>query len=260
MTNRKYNLKPAHPEHHGLLFGLEHFSVPTPALPEAFDIRTTSHCFPPVLDQGDLGCCAGNEVSNALRFCIGKEFGMQCEWQPSRLFVYYFGRSLDGSPLNEDTGMSINSAFESVKRYGVCKEDIWQYDITKFSQEPPADGLTVAKSHIPGFNYLSIQQDLVHLKQALVAGWPVVFGIQVYSSFESEEVAKTGVVPMPSADEEYLGGHCVLLCGYDDKTKTFICSNSWGTEWGQHGFFTLPYNFVSNKELSSQFYQARYFK
>ena len=76
-------------------------------------------------------------------------------------------------------------------------------------------------------------------------------GIAVYESFESEEVARTGVVPMPGPDEKLLGGHAILCCGYDDNTQRVTCLNSWSSNWGDAGYFTLPYEFVTNPELTS---------
>jgi C1A family cysteine protease len=83
---------------------------------------------------------------------------------------------------------------------------------------------------------------------------PVVFGFSVYESFESDEVAKTGTVLMPDKSEQLLGGHAVVLCGYDDETKRFLVRNSWGEEWGQAGYFTLPYEYVTDPNLASDFW------
>ena len=71
-------------------------------------------------------------------------------------------------------------------------------------------------------------------------------GIAVYGSFESKEVAKTGEVPMPVPDESLLGGHAVLCCGYDDDTQRVLCLNSWGSGFGDKGYFTLPYAYITD--------------
>ena len=84
-----------------------------------------------------------------------------------------------------------------------------------------------------------------------------MFGFTVYESFESQEVAKTGVVPMPAASEKVLGGHAVLAVGYDDPTQRFIVMNSWGTSWGMRGFFTMPYSYLTDSDLSSDFWTVR---
>lgn len=87
----------------------------------------------------------------------------------------------------------------------------------------------------------------------------IVFGIQVYSSFESESVAKTGMVPMPNlSKDEYLGGHAVMIVGYNDHMNCFIVRNSWGSSWGDHGYFYLPYSYVSNPNFSSDFHVVQH--
>ena len=93
------------------------------------------------------------------------------------------------------------------------------------------------------------------LKAVLAGGLPVDFGFVVYSPFESEAVAKTGIVPMPAEHDYEMGGHSVLLVGYDDRAQTFLVRNSWGTGWGIDGtgYFTLPYPYLEDPTLSSSF-------
>ena len=71
------------------------------------------------------------------------------------------------------------------------------------------------------------------MKQCLASGFPFVIGFQVYQSFESDQVASTGIVPMPDVNnEQLLGGHAVLVVGYDDSNQWFIVRNSWGSWMG----------------------------
>jgi C1A family cysteine protease len=76
----------------------------------------------------------------------------------------------------------------------------------------------------------------------------------VYTTFESQQVAKTGVVPLPKKGEKQLGGHAVLAVGYDDSTQRFTVRNSWGDGWGDHGYFTMPYAYVTSARLASDFW------
>jgi hypothetical protein len=55
------------------------------------------------------------------------------------------------------------------------------------------------------------------MKGCLADGFPFVLGFSVYTSFEGEEVAKSGIVPMPKPDEENVGGHAVLCLHGDTK-------------------------------------------
>ena len=91
----------------------------------------------------------------------------------------------------------------------------------------------------------------------LAEGFPFVFGFTVYESFESQTVAKSGKANIPSARERALGGHAVLAVGYDDKQKRLMVRNSWGPAWGQKGYFTMPYAYVKNRDLSDDFWSIR---
>ena len=95
------------------------------------------------------------------------------------------------------------------------------------------------------------------MRACLADGFPFVFGFSVYDSFESQKVAKTGVVDMPKAGEQMLGGHAVLAVGYDNTAKRFIVRNSWGTEWGKKGYFTMPYDYLADRNLSDDLWTIR---
>ena len=50
-------------------------------------------------------------------------------------------------------------------------------------------------------------------------------------------------------------GHAVVAVGYDDAQQVFIMRNSWGTGWGMQGYFTLPYAYLIDPHLASDFWQ-----
>ena len=149
---------------------------------------------------------------------------------------------------------------DSISKYGACSENNWPYCITQFAMSPIPPAIKAAHTHTNGFQFLNVPQDLTHIKQVLVSGYPVVIGIQVYSSFESAQVAQSGIVPMPTNIDQNLGGHCVQIWGYNDSTQTFTCSNSWSEQWGNKGYFTLPYKYALDSNLASDFWTCRYFK
>jgi C1A family cysteine protease len=95
------------------------------------------------------------------------------------------------------------------------------------------------------------------MKGCLASGYPFVFGFSVYTEFESDTVATTGVLNMPSPKEKLLGGHAVIAVGYDDKTQRFIVRNSWGAKWGIKGYFTIPYAYLTDPNLAADFWTIR---
>ena len=106
-------------------------------------------------------------------------------------------------------------------------------------------------------SYSRLVQTLSQMKGCLASGYPFVFGFTVYDSFEGDHVAKTGVVPMPGSGESVLGGHAVMAVGYDDNDQRFIVRNSWGTGWGMHGYFAMPYSYLTDRSLASDFWTIR---
>jgi C1A family cysteine protease len=210
-------------------------------LPKSIDLRSKMS---PVVDQGQLGSCTANAIASGLREYL-EIAGGQVLVRLSRLFLYYEERKLEGT-VDEDSGASIRDGMKVLAQIGVCPEEDYPYDITKF-REPPSERALANAAQYKIVEYHRVM-DLKSMKTALYEGLPVVFGFKVYESFESDEVAKTGKVPMPKKKEQYLGGHAVLAVGYVDKSKggQVIVRNSWGDAWGDQGYCYMSYT-VFNK-------------
>jgi C1A family cysteine protease len=179
----------------------------------------------------------------------------QNSFVPSRLFIYYCERVMEGS-VDQDAGAEIRDGIKAVATTGAPPETDWPYDISKFTDKPPQKAYDDAKQDLVT-SYLSVPQDLDSLRGCLAEGYPIVFGFTVYESFEGDAVASTGVVPMPGVSEQVLGGHCVVAVGYDDDKQQFIVRNSWGTGWGDQGYCYMPYKYLSDQNLASDFWTIR---
>ena len=220
-------------------------------LPPGADLRP--QC-PDVYDQGQLGSCTANAIAAALEFDQMKEKQAKV-FMPSRLFIYYNERAMEGT-VNEDSGAQIRDGIKSVASLGDCPEDLWPYDITKFAVKPPQQCYQEALK-FEAVLYQRLSQISNQLKGCLASGYPFVFGFAVYESFESQQVAQTGHAPMPAPTEASIGGHAVMAVGYDDSQNWFIVRNSWGVGWGMKGYFTLPYAYLLEQNLASDFWTIR---
>jgi len=220
------------------------------SLPSKVDL--SSQC-PAVYDQGQLGSCTANAIAGAIEFDLMKE--KKKDFMPSRLFIYYNERDIEGT-VDSDSGAQIKDGIKSIASQKKKKKKEWSYDISKFAQKPPQKCYDDALKH-KAVQYQRITRTLNQMKGCLASGYPFVFGFTVYDSFESEEVAKTGQLNMPSAGENVVGGHAVLAVGYDDTQNRFIVRNSWGSSWAMKGYFTMPYGYLLDQNLSDDLWTVR---
>lgn len=230
------------------------YAAPQPtlqALPARVDLR--SAC-PPVLDQGTLGSCTANAIASAHRFDQMKQ-APAAVFAPSRLFIYYNERVIEHS-VSADSGAMLRDGIKSIARQGVCAEPQWPYVITKFAAKPPAPCYAAALDH-QAVSYQRLLQNLTQMKGCLASGYPFVLGFTVYESFESPDVAASGVVPLPDLREAVVGGHAVMAVGYDDPKQRFTIMNSWGVRWGARGFCTMPYAYLADSDLAADFWTVR---
>lgn len=220
-------------------------------LPAKIDIRNASSV--PV-DQGELGSCTGNSIASCDYFVQVKE-GHKKAALPSRLAIYYGERVLENS-VKQDAGAMIRDGFKVLAKTGAADEKLWPYNVAKFARKPPVKYFDTAARH-KAIEYRRLNnQSLDELKTCLAEGYPFVFGFSVYESFESDAVAANGIVPMPQTNEQMLGGHAVLCVGYDDATRRFLVQNSWSDQWGDKGFFHIPYDYLTNPNLADDFWTA----
>ena len=247
--NQGYGWTPDLPDHRDHMYAAPPMVVA--ALPSKVDLR--SKC-PPVVDQGNLGSRTANAIGNAHRFGQMKQ-GQPNPFLPSRLFIYYNERAVEGT-VNSDSGAMIRDGIKTIANQGACPEKLWPYNISKFTKKPSSTCYKEALKH-QAISYQRLVQSPSQMKGCLASGYPFVFGITVYESFESPAVAKTGTVPMPGSGEKVLGGHAILAVGYDDAKQRFIVMNSWGTGWGDKGYFTIPYGYLADTDLAADFWTVR---
>jgi C1A family cysteine protease len=210
---------------------------------------------PAVFDQGQLGSCTANAVAAAVEY--DAKLNSSDPGALSRLWIYFYERKLEGSPADKDSGAFGRDGFKVCQKLGVPLEQDWPYDIAKFSEEPPASLEAEAHQHRIS-NYRVVPRNLDSMKAVLSNRQTIALGFSVYESFESPQVAQTGIVPLPSRDEKVLGGHEVLLVGYlKDEPNYGLVRNSWGSGWGLGGYFLMPWAYLLDAHLASDFRTIR---
>jgi len=228
----KFNIKPSLPDERDYIYRSDNTEV----LKESVDLREWDTI---VESQDDLGSCSANAITNAYELCVNRMYS-EYFTHLSRLFIYYNTR-LDHGIVEEDEGMFLRDGMKSLSKYGVCSEELWPYDITKFTEQPTEECYEDAKKR----KILKYQKliSTYYIAQVLNYNKPVVFGMQIYESFMDLN-DRISTVSFPSRKEKTLGGHAMCMVGYDLKERLFLAKNSFGTTWGDNGYCWIPFDYI----------------
>lgn len=204
-------------------------------LPNAHDLTAM---FPPVMDQGPYGSCTAHAVTAAYRYnLINNDLP---DLPLSRAQLYWDSGILEGN--TGDVGRQIRDVVKSLATKGVAREELWGYD--KIGQAPPSEIYLDAANQV-ALEYQRVAVDRESINTTMYIGHPLIVGVDVYSAFESDEVAETGIVPMPKFGQTPISAHSVLVGAFDLAWDTF--QNSWNTWWGlpgKKGFGKFPRGYL----------------
>lgn len=218
----------------------------------------------PIEDQGKIGSCTANAGVGMYEYMEKKAFGKHIDG--SRLFLYKATRLLMGDEGQGDSGAYIRTTLGAIRLFGIPNEDFWPYTDhqANFDRMPDA-WLWAFGQSFQSIKYFRLDysadgnENIKRMKENVAKGYALDFGFVVFGSY-TDAATNGGILPYPSMSggnyaEPVVGGHSVLIVGYDDakvstnprdgntKTGCFLIRNSWGEEWGGHGYGWIPYEY-----------------
>ncbi len=209
---------------------------------------------PPVGDQNTIGSCAAAAGCKAMAFL---QHNGNLDTPYSWLFLYFYVRQMEGSSPEDDSGCEIRDIMKTLATVGVCTDATWPYGdpSARYMLRPSDEASIEAGKYKAQFYYRC--PSLHAIRASIAQGFPVEFGFRVPRNMMSVACAASGIVRLPTADDDgFDDRHAVLAVGYDDgfsidgQQGAVLCQNSWGTDWGLSGFFWLPYRFFTLKLAS----------
>jgi C1A family cysteine protease len=246
MTQHFFGWMPSLADHRDIVLSVTHT---VNALPTTTNNRkNVNWCY----DQGSESSCTGNAWADLCKYVWKKD--LQKDVNPSRNFIYYNEREIEqDTPL--DNGATLRSGAQVLSDTGFCLEETWGYSQGTLYTPPPVGCYTQAASYKIK-SYIAVQDNHMARLYCLASGYPFVFGMTVTASFETQNVSETGIVPMPTQEDKVIGGHAIMAVDYDDARQVFVVLNSWGSSWGDNGFFYLPYSYMESN-LTSDYWTLR---
>ncbi len=244
---RRFGTHPDVPDVRDRVFQPEHRG----RLPRRVDLRPAC---PPVYDQHSLNSCSAHAIASLLWLAECRERGRIVP-SPSRLFIYYNERVRE-RVVHHNVPVSLRDGYRAVASRGACPEPLWPYRVRDYARKPSIHCYRTAADN-RAIVYFRIHRDLRHLRSCLAQGHPFTLGASIHESFMTHAVKHTGRVPMPRPHERLLGGHAMLIVGYDDRTRTFLVRNSWGAAWGLGGYAELPYDYLLHPSLAWDFWTCQ---
>jgi hypothetical protein len=240
---RRFGWRPDPPDYRDFKYA----DLIKPVIPKLPPEASVQSLFPPAYQQDALGSCVGQATKGLMAAAYAKQ-GL-VDPVLSSLMIYYLAREIEGT-IYEDVGCSPRDALKGATKYGVCLESLWPYLVEKFAIRPTDECYIDALNH-QIIAYYSIAPSLTLLKNCIAEGYPFSAGVRVYENFPME----LGDIPMPQGQE--IGGHDIDVVAYSDFNREFIIRNSWGEGWGYKGYGSIPYDYLTDTSLSSDFWTIR---
>ena len=179
-----------------------------------------------VKNQGGCGSCVAFGTIGAFEAVIQVDGGPSTDLSEAHLFFCGGGNCTDG--------WYISTALNYLVNYGTPDESCFPYQDHDMSCSNTCSDWQVRARKI--LTWSLVAQDITSIKSALVSHGPLVARFDLYTDFYSYP---GGVYHHTWGSLE--GGHCVTIVGYNDSQSCWICKNSWGSSWGESGYFRMGY-------------------
>lgn len=210
--------------------------------------------FPELIEQGDIDCCVPNCISLVYYYNTFKQ-GNHLNFRISRLFLYYSVRKIYNE-MSDDSGSRIIDCIKILKNTGVPPEILHPYH-EKFLYKKPSELSKKLAKYCKLLGFIQLEKNSItvnNIKKNLLENNLVICGIKIFENFNNKLTVKSGQVVLPLEEEELIGGHSIVIVGFDDWKKNFIFINSWGKNWGLNGLGFIPYSYITNENLADEFF------
>jgi cathepsin B len=212
-------------------------SASNAALPTSFDARTQwGSCVHAIRDQASCGSCWAFGASEALtdRFCIASSGKTDVVLSPEDMVA------CDSADLGCDGGY-LNKAWNYLATTGIVSDACFPYTSGKGtvpSCPRTCTGSGTWTKYKCKANSVVTARTAAAIQQEIYTNGPMETSFNVYSDFMNY---KSGIYQHTSGYLE--GGHAIKILGWgvEGGLKYWLCANSWGTSWGEKGFFRIAY-------------------
>jgi C1A family cysteine protease len=202
--------------------------------PAAFDLRNVNgqNYITPVKDQGGCGSCVAFGSVATVEGTFRKQRtdpNLAVDLSEAELF-YCIARA---QGRNCSNGWWCDKGLDAFKTDGVVDEACYPYTAGDQNCTNRCADWQNRLTKITGWHQINSAADM---KTWISTRGPLSCAFTVYNDFFSY---RSGVYRHVSG--AVAGGHCVCCVGYNDAGGYWICKNSWGTGWGDNGFFCIAY-------------------
>jgi hypothetical protein len=189
-----------------------------------------------VRDQGNCGSCWAFATTGALESNCLINNGSLSDLNLAEQVLVSCSRA------GSCSGGYIDRASDYIRDTGLPGESCYPYTATNGKCAKACPNWQPSAYGISSWSYVATTKPTVDtVKNALATYGPLVTTMDVYTDFFYYQ---GGIYSYSYGSRQ--GAHAILIAGYDDPGQYFIVKNSWGTDWGEQGFFRIAYSQVTN--------------